>query len=101
MGKTVSEQNKEYQRLLLSFTIVIPLTTALCLLLAVLVFALYPVIWWFGLIVLLFGVVDFAMYFPIRTHTLSRIREEEVPAAGSENVPDDQPSGDGQETSQE
>ena len=107
MSQTVSEQNKEYKRLLLAFTVLIPLTTALCLLLAVLVFVLYPVIWWFGMIVILFGVVDFAMYFPIRKYTLSQLAEEpaaapaEDPAEGSENVPDEQPSRDGQETSQE
>ncbi len=86
MSESVRDRNKDHKLFLLLFTIMIPLTAALCLLLAILVFALVPEIWWFGLIVLLFGAADLAMYFPIRKYILAQVVEEtpeEEPADGA------------------
>ena len=90
---TVSDRNKEYKLFLLLFTVIIPLTAALCLLLSVLVFVLTSEIWWFGLLVLLFGGADFAMYFFVRRYILEQIvpaePAEPVEEAPAEEVPEE------------
>ena len=87
---TVSDRNKEYKLFLLLFTVIIPLTAALCLLLSVLVFVLTSEIWWFGLLVLLFGGADFAMYFFVRRYILEQIVPvEEAPEEPAAEAPEE------------
>ena len=92
----MKQPSLSYSMFLLPFTIIMPLTSLLCCLVAILVFCLVSSIWWLGLLFLIFAVAILGAWWMIRKYIKERIKEEtpvvepveEVPA---EEVPAEEP----------
>lgn len=65
-----------YKLFLLLFTIVLPVTAGLCLLLSILVFSLVSSIWWVGLLFLALGLAALGVWWSIRNFIRDCMKEE-------------------------
>ena len=76
MKSEKTELYDTYKLFLLLFTVIMPLTAVLCLLLAVLVFCITPSIWWVGLLFLVFCIAVLCLYWVIRSYIKGCMKQE-------------------------